>query len=145
MSTLSNLKLTNAIKPTQIPAIQHRRNKLSNKIWEQMQLAEAQKLGETFTSNRLKSVTTLDGVKKTVEVQKRVRPWWFTNEQGKVCLSIRYGSKIIQLAKDKTAVELTNKDDLIKTFEVIKLAIEAGELDKEIDEASNNLRAGFKR
>ena len=145
MSTLSNLKLTNAVKSNQMPAIQHRRNKLSNKIWEQIQLAEAQKQGEVFTSKRLKSVTTLDGIKKTVEVQKRVRPWWFINEQGKLCLSIRYGSKLIHLAKDKTAVELSTKDDLIKTLEIIKSAIEIGELDKEIDEASVNLRAGFKK
>ena len=145
MSTLSNLKLTNALKPKAIPAIQHRRNKLSTKIWEQIQLASAQKEGGTFTSKKFRTVTTLDGIRKTVEFERRVRPCWFTNEQGKVCVHVRYGSKVIQLAKDKTAVELGGKEDLVKTLEVIKTAIDNGELDQEIENASGSIRARFKK
>jgi len=145
MSTLNKLNLTNAVKPNAMPAIQHRRNKLSTKLWEQIQLATAQKDGGTFMSKRLRTVKTLDGVTKTVELEKRVRPWWFTNEQGKLCVSVRYGAKTIHLAKDKTAVELTSKDDLVKTLELIKSAIEQGELDQEIELASGSIRARFKK
>ncbi len=145
MSTLNKLNLTNAIKPTSMPAIQHRRNKLSTKIWEQIQLASAQKEGGTFTSKKLKTVTTLDGIRKTIEFEKRIRPWWFTNEQGKTCISVKYGSKVIQLAKDKTAVEIANKDELVKTLELIKTAIDQGELDQEIETASGSIRARFKK
>ena len=45
MSTLTSLKLTNATKPTSMPVIQQKRNKLTTKIWEQIQLAEAQASG----------------------------------------------------------------------------------------------------
>jgi hypothetical protein len=39
MSILETLKLTTAKKPTYIPAIVFRWNKLSSKLWEQIQLA----------------------------------------------------------------------------------------------------------
>jgi hypothetical protein len=145
MSTLNKLNLTNAVKPNAMPAIQHRRNKLSMKIWEQIQLAEAQKTGGTYTSKRIQTVKTLEGEKKTMEVQKRVRPWWFTNEQGKTCISVKYGAKTIPLAKDKTAVEIANKDELVKTLELIKSAIDQGELDQEIEKVSGSIRARFKK
>ena len=145
MSTLNSLKLTDATKPTSMPAIQQKRNKLTTKIWEQIQLAEAQQDGGTYTSKKLKTVTTLDGTKKTIELERRVRPWWFTNEQGKLCIHVRYGSKVIPLAKDKTAVELSNKDELVNTLKVLKSAIELGELDQEIEKASGTIRARFKK
>ena len=40
MSALSNLKLVAVKKPTHMPAIVIRRNKLSSKLWEQIQLAK---------------------------------------------------------------------------------------------------------
>jgi hypothetical protein len=42
MSTLDGLKLSTAKKPTHLPQIVLRRNKLSNKLWEQIQLAKSQ-------------------------------------------------------------------------------------------------------
>ena len=42
MSALSTLKLVAAKKPQHLPTIQLRRNKLSNKLWEQSQLAKSQ-------------------------------------------------------------------------------------------------------
>ena len=145
MSTLTSLKLTNATKPTSMPVIQQKRNKLTTKIWEQIQLAEAEASGTTFTNKRFKTIKTLEGDTKTVEVEKRIRPWWFTNEQGKMCVHVKYGSKPIQLAKDKIAVELGTKDELVNTLKVLKSAIELGELDQEIEKASGTIRARFKR
>ena len=145
MSTLISLKLTNATKPTSMPVIQQKRNKLTTKIWEQIQLAEAQASGGTYASKRFKTITTVDGDRKTVELEKRVRPWWFTNEEGKICVAVKYGSKAIHLGKDKTAVELGSKDELVNTLKILKSAIELGELDQEIEKASGTIRARFKK
>lgn len=145
MTTLAALKLTNTRKPTQQPAIVQQRNKLAKRIWEQMELAKAQALGETFASKRLKMVTGSDGIRRTVEIAKRVKPWWFVADTGKVCVNIRYGSKLIELAKGKTAVEVTNAEDLVQTLDLIKSAVINGELDPQIEAASGQLRAGFKR
>jgi hypothetical protein len=41
MATLSTLKLSAAVKPTSVPAVQLRRNKLVLRLWEQCELARA--------------------------------------------------------------------------------------------------------
>lgn len=143
MSTLNGLKLVNAKKPTAIPPILQRRNKLSTKVWEQIQLAKAHKEGGTFTVKRFRTVKDIDGSRKSVELEKRVRQWWFVSADGKVCLNVRYGAKLIELAKGKTAVEVASGEELIKTLEIIKSAVEAGELDTQIEQASGAVRAGF--
>lgn len=145
MSTLTTLKLTNVRKPTQQPVIVQQRNKLTKRIWEQMELAKAQAAGGTFASKRLRSLVGSDGIRRTVEVAKRVKPWWFVSETGKVCLNIRYGSKLIELSRGKTAVEIASPGDLLSTLDLIKTAVVNGELDGQIEAASGQLRAGFKR
>lgn len=145
MTALAALKLTNSRKPAHQPVIVQQRNKLAKRIWEQMELAKAQATGDTFASKRLKTVTGSDGIRRTVEVAKRVKPWWFVADNGKVCVNVRYGSKLIELAKGKTAVEVANAEDLIQTLELLKTAVTNGELDSQIEAASGQLRAGFKR
>jgi hypothetical protein len=145
MSTLGNLKLGTSKKPTSMPAIQVRRNKLSTKLWEQIQLAKSQVSGEPFQVTRFRSVRDqATGLKKQVEMPKRIRPWWFISEEGKVCLNIRYGSQTLEIAKGKPSVEVDNPNALIKALEVIKNAVEIGELDSQIEEASTHIRSRFK-
>ena len=94
MSTLSKLKLVEAKKPTALPAIVLRRNKLSAKLWEQLQLAQAQKSGERYAPLRLKRVKNREtGERVTVESEKLVRPWWFVSENGRVCFCVKYLSR----------------------------------------------------
>jgi hypothetical protein len=145
MSTLTQLKLSNTRKPTQQPAIIQQRTKLAKRIWEQMELAKAQEAGDTFASKRLKTVVGTDGVKRTVEVAKRVKAWWFVADTGKLCVNIRYGSKLLELAKNKTTVEVADVAELIETLGIVKAAVIEGELDTQIQAASGQLRSGFKR
>ena len=49
----------------------------------------------------------------------------------------------MELAKGKSAVEVAGPQELIKTLEALKAAVEAGELDAAIDTASQSLREGF--
>ena len=145
MSTLSSLKLTNSKKPTAMPPVQQRRNKLATKVWEQIQFARAQQNGENFTVKKFKTVKDLEGNRKSVEINKRVRPWWFVAENGKVCLNVRYGNRVLELAKGKSAIEVANPAELINTLELIRKAVADGELDTQIDSASGAVKAGFKR
>jgi len=74
MSTLEGLKLSTAKKPTHIPQIVFRRNKLSNKLWEQIQLAKSQIDGTAFVVKKFRSVVDKEtGLRKQVEVPKRLR------------------------------------------------------------------------
>lgn len=146
MSTLDSLKLTTAKKPTHIPAIVFRRNKLSNKLWEQIQLAKSQIDGTPFVVTKFKSVKDREtGLRKQVEIPKRIREWWFRNDAGKVCVSVKYGTKVIELAKGKHSVEVENAQALVKALELVKQAVEAGELDAQIESASGALKLGFKK
>lgn len=146
MSALSTLNLVAAKKPQQMPTIQLRRQKLSNKLWEQIQLAKSQISGQPFVVTRFRSVKDRDtGLRKQVEMPKRIRPWWFVTESGKVCVSIRYGSWTLELAKGKSSVEVGSADELVLALETIKQAVEAGELDAQIKTASAGLKSGFKK
>ena len=146
MSTLDSLKLTTAKKPTHISAIVFRRNKLSNKLWEQIQLAKSQIDGTPFVVTKFKSVKDKEtGLRKQVEIPKRIREWWFRNDAGKVCVSVKYGTKVIELAKGKHSVEVENAQALVKALELVKQAVEAGELDAQIESASGALKLGFKK
>ena len=144
MSTLNNLKLTAEKKPQHIAPVQQRRNKLSHRLWEQIQLAKSQVDGTEFVLKKYRSFKDQEtGLRKQIEVPKRIRPWWFVSANGKVCISIKYGTSVLELAKGKPSVEVDSPQDLIKALEAIKGAVEAGELDGQIEIASTNLRAGF--
>jgi hypothetical protein len=146
MSTLSTLKLVAVKKPAHIPAIQHRRNKLSAKLWEQINLAQSQLSGKPFVVMKYRTLKdTETGLRKQVEIPKRIKAWWFVAESGKVCFSVKYGSKTLELAKGKPSVEVSSAEDLVKALTAIKSAVEAGELDSQIEEASNTLRRGFRK
>lgn len=144
MSTLTALKLTTAKKAQQQSPLVQRRNKLGLKLWEQMELCKALTEGRKYAPTKFKTVTdTASGEKRSIETLKRVKQWWWTADNGKVNLSVRYGAKVIELAKGKNAVELPTAADLLPTLEMIKQAVEAGELDAQIEAASIKLRAGF--
>jgi len=145
MSALAKLKLVNSKRSRTVSPIVHRRNKLVAKIAEQIELATAQKEGRLYAPKKLKTVTNADtGERRTIETTKRVKEWFWTTDSGKINFSVRYGSKVIELAKGKNAVEVANRGELIDSLTLIKDAVSAGELDVQISAASDKLREGFK-
>ena len=144
MSVLSSLKLISAKRPSAIAPIQVRRNKLINKLTEQIGLANALQNGTTYTSMRLRTIKNKEsGEVRTVEVAKRVRQWWFTADSGKVVIQLRYGSKVIDIAKGKNSVEVSNGVELITVLETLKVAVETGELDQQMSVAADAVKARF--
>jgi hypothetical protein len=146
MSTLDTLKLVAVKKPTHTPTVVIRRNKLASKVWEQQQLAKSQIEGTKFEVKKYRSYTDKEsGLRKQVEVSKRIREWWFKNEQGKVCVAIKYGTRVLELAKGKYSIEVGSADELIKALELVKQAVELGELDAQLEQASGSVRKSFKK
>jgi hypothetical protein len=144
MSTLEGLKLSAVKKPAHLPSVVMRRNKLANKLWEQIQFAKSQIDGTAFVVKKYRSYTDKEtGLRKQVEMPKRIREWWFRNEQGKVCVAIKYGTRVLELAKGKHSIEVGSADELVKALETVKQAVEAGELDAQIELASAGVRKGF--
>jgi hypothetical protein len=147
MPALSSLKLIAAKRPNQVPPVMQRRQKLAKSIYEQIQLANATAEGKQYSpmqSHTVKDEET--GLRKTIEIPKRVRPSWFVAENGKLCVSLKYGAKIIEFAKGKTAVELAaDGSDLVATLETLKLAVENGELDTQLEAVAGAVRKTTKK
>ena len=146
MSVLASLKLTQSKRPNQLSPVVVRRTKLMKQIWQQIQLAKAIQVGETFQAVRYRTIKdTTTGLTHSVEQTKQVKQWWWTVDSNKICLAIRYGAKQIDIAKGKNAVEVANLEQVVVALEKIKQAVDLGELDEQIELASGALRAGFKR
>jgi len=144
MSALNGLKLVAAKRPQNVAPIVQRRNKLSNQLWEQIELAKCLAEGKTYAPTRLRTVKDKQtGERKTVEAVKRVKQWWFVADNGKVCLQVRYGTRVIELAKGKNSVEVGRGEELQAVLKTVKTAVEAGELDAQIDAASAAVRERF--
>jgi len=134
MSGLSALKFV-ASKPQQGNSPKHaRRQKLSNKLHEQIQMAKAVQSGTEFVPVKIRSVKDeATGETRKVEIPKRLKPWWWPSDNGKMCITVRYGARTLEVIEGKNAIETENIAGVITTLEVLRTAIDAGELDGRIE------------
>ena len=145
MSSLSNLKLVSSQRKKIISPTEARRKKLTIKLYEQIQLAKALRDGERYAPLKMRIILNKEtGTKQRVEVAKNINPWWW-DENGKICVIVHYGSKVLELENGLNAVEVDDIDALVATLELIKTATDKGELDAQIDSVSQMVKAGFKR
>jgi len=136
MSGLSALKFV-ASKPQQGNSPKHaRRQKLSNKLHEQIQMAKAVQSGTEFVPVKIRSFKDeATGETRKVEIPKRLKPWWWPSDNGKMCIIVRYGARTLEVVEGKNAIETENIASVITTLEVLRTAVDAGELDGRIDAA----------
>ena len=144
MSGLSALKFV-ASKPQQGNSPNHaRRQKLSNKLHEQIQMAKAIQSGTEFVPVKTLSVKDeATGEIRKVEIPKRLKPWWWASDNGKMCITVRYGARTLEVVEGKNAIETENIAGVITTLEVLRTAVDAGELDARIEAVSGLVKAGF--
>ena len=143
-SILSSLKFISAKRQISVDPIQFRREKLSKMLDEQIAIATAYMNNTTYQATRKKKVRDENGNVQIVEVQKNVKTWWFTNDN-KVALTVRYGNRAIEFSKGKNAIELSDEKTLLTTLEDLKKAVMEGQLDEQLTQASNNVKARFKK
>ncbi len=145
MSTLNSLKLVVSKKHQSVAPIVLRRQKLCDKLSEQLALCEAQKAGNTYAPKKMKTYTNKQtGERMTVEAVKRVREWFWIGDNGKINLAVKYGAKTLPLnKKGANAIELSNGDELISTIKSLKDAVLNGELDEAINDMSLATRQAF--
>ena len=145
MSALNNLKFIAAKRPTQLSNIQIRRNKLSNRLWSQINLAKALQNGENYTEKKFRIVKDRHtGETRSVELNKRVRQMWFVGENGKVCIQIKYGNRVLDFGRGKNAIEVSSGEDLINALTTLKAAVENGEMDSQLNAAADAVKERFK-
>lgn len=141
MSVLNELKFVAAKRTTSVSPVVARRNKLLKKLYEQEAVVKAELEGTTYKPVKLKTVKDADGNSKTVEVAKRVKRWAYTGEDGKLYFVVFYGSKLIEFAKGKQAIEVGDVVGLLNTIAVIKQAVAAGELDAQIESVAGAIKS----
>jgi hypothetical protein len=130
MSGLSALKLVQA-KPTQGTSPKYaRRQKLSSKLHEQIQLAKAEQAGTQYQPTKLRTVKdALTGESRKVETPKRIK--------------VRYGARTLEVIEGKNAIETDSIAGVVTTLEVLRSAVDAGELDARIEAISGLVKSGF--
>ena len=102
MTVLDELNFVAFNPPANNNPIAVRRCKLIAKIDEQIRPAA----NKDYTPTEQKWVTDEHGNQKKVEVAKRVKRWWTASVDGKINLVVLYGSKPLEFAKSKNAIEL---------------------------------------
>jgi hypothetical protein len=107
-----------------------RRRRLMAKIDEQIQLAT----NKYYTPTQHKSVTDDECKSTKVEVAKRIKLWWAASADGELNLVVRYGSKPLEFAKGKNAIELASEADVADTLRKLREAAELGGLDVLIEQ-----------
>lgn len=145
MATLASLRFTDAKKPKTTNHALGRRKKLSSKLAEQLALAQSQAEGRSLEITRSKRIRDAEGNVSVVTVPKRTKPWWFTTENGKLCVSLFYGSRVLELAKGKTAAEAADIAEAIDILALLKAEVDKGSFDAAIELASGNLRKNFNK
>ena len=144
MSGLNALKLVQAKREKGSSPQHARRQKLSTKLAEQIQLAKAQQSGTEFFPVRVRTVKDeATGLSRKVEVPKKLKPWWWTDDTGKLCITVRYGARTLEIVEGKNAIETDSIADVITSLQVIRTAVDSGELDKRIDAVMGKVKAGF--
>jgi len=144
MSGLNALKLVQAKREKGSSPQHARRQKLSTKLAEQIQLAKAQQSGAEFSPVRVRTIKDeATGQSRKVEVPKKIKPWWWTDDTGKLCITVRYGARTLEIVEGKNAIETDSIADVITSLQVIRTAVDSGELDKRIDAVMGQVKAGF--
>ena len=146
MGSLASLNLVQANRPGTFDPISNRRLKFSMKIADQIELAKATLSGSIFVKSVSKIERDIETDEpRSIEVQRRISPWWWIDKDGKYLLSIKYGTKKIELAKGKSAIQCQSVEQIISSLETLKQATIQGELDAHLQQAGESIRKRFKQ
>ena len=107
-------------------------------------MAKAVQSGAEFVPVKIRTVKDeATGETRKVEIPKRLKPWWWSSDNGKMCITVRYGARTLEVVDGKNAIETENIAGVITTLEVLRTAVDAGELDARIEAVSGLVKAGF--
>jgi hypothetical protein len=144
MAILGNLKLVAASRMHRLSDTERRRLKLVDKLDDQLKCVEAATKSESYTKQKKAWRTNDDGLEEQVTITRTIQPWWWQDIKGNLFVAIKYGTQPIELAKGKTAIQVSSLDELGKVMATIRQAVMAGELDLQLDQAGLKTASRFK-
>jgi hypothetical protein len=137
MAVLSKIKTSKAVRQDNHSPVMRRREKLIEKLNEQIQGAEALIQNKVFQPTKTITKRNADGVDERVQQPKRFRAWYWHDVAGVWHTEVRYGAKVLKLnSKGDTAITVGNKEALPTTLQLVIDAVYEGELDAAIDEVA---------
>ncbi len=144
MSVIANLKVVTTKRPEQQPMIVKRRNKLISQLHDQLQLAQAEFEGREYLKARRRHVkNTVTGEYSEAMVSRKPRAWYWIADDGKIYLNLRYGTRVLEIAKGKSAIEVGERKQLVPMIEALKQAVAAGEIDTQLMAAGDEVGLRF--
>ncbi len=129
MSYLAKLNLKTVQRIVQKDPVILRREKLLAGIAEQKLVLDAAGRGDSYVTKIKRWRVDGNGDKALVEVPKRVRPWFFQQDNGWY-VQCRYGARILAISGRSNAVFVNKLEEVASVLEAFKAATEAGELDR---------------
>lgn len=147
MTVLSSLTMVASDRAAmRVRGIGSMRQKLIDRIGDQIELAKAAEAGQSFQRVKYRRSRDIESeeVSETV-VKTRVRPWWTEDQDGSILLWVKYGNTNLELAKGKPAIRIASRDQLVPALETVREAVRAGELDKLIEGAVAGVKVRFSK
>ena len=137
MALLSKIKTSKAVRKDNHSPVMRRREKLIEKLNEQILGAEALIDNKVYQPTKTVFTTNADGKSERQQKPKRFRAWYWHDVAGVWHTEVRYGAKALKLnGKGDTAITVGEKGALPATLQLMIDAVNAGELDAAIDEVA---------
>ncbi|MBS4005009.1 MAG: hypothetical protein ACJAVZ_001351 [Afipia broomeae] len=130
MTSLKSLNFTTLPKTETDPKLE-RRARTIVRLEEQKVL-----LANPNFVRKVRSFKQVDGVRKSVESDQRVNPWWRKHIDGSYLFTIKSGSKSLEFEKGKAAIAVPSLDKLPTVIDTLIAATRTGELDTQLAQAS---------
>jgi hypothetical protein len=73
------------------------------------------------------------------------RMWFWADESGKFYLEVRYAKKPLPISEGKSTILCQSLEDVAAKIDQLKAMVRAGELDQQIETASEAIRGRFKQ
>lgn len=129
---LQALTFTTKPKVKPVNSIEVKRDKLIIRLNEQRAMVQCLLNNTEYTA--FKDVFILDeesGEKRKVKRPKRIRPWFYQSAD-KYYIEVKYGTKSLEIQKNKPAIDVGSKNDLLTVIDTIIDATRQGFLDTEL-------------
>lgn len=115
-------------------------------LQHQRALAEGELSGSPYVTYKTVFRTDAAGERVRIQAPRHIRRGWFEDGKGTVFFSLYYGSKPLPLDKaGNTSIEVGSLGALPGIIDTLGAAINAGELDAQLNGAAQDRRKNFKR
>ena len=128
MTSLKSLNFTTLPKTEGDPASERRKRTIV-RLEEQKLL-----LNNPNFVRKVRTFVKENGVRKSVENEQRVTPWWRQHTDGTYLFAIKSGSKAVEFEKGKAAISVPSLDRLPSVIDTLIAAIRTGELDAQLSQ-----------